>query len=105
MRGIQWIGTAIAVASFGLQAEAKTSWNNPPKRADPSLRHATFRCSALGVPVGYNICLPPEYKEGGSNRFPVIYYLHGYEGSESSYLEYVRYWKQALSRSGPVMLV
>lgn len=54
--------------------------------------------------VGYNICLPPEYSQE-KKRLPVIYYLHGYKGNESSYLEYADYWRQSLSRSGPTILV
>lgn len=58
----------------------------------------------MKVGVGYNICLPPEYRDE-KKRFPVIYYLHGYEGNESSYLDYAKYWRQSLSRSGPMILV
>ncbi len=55
--------------------------------------------------MGYNICLPPEYNKDGGKRFPVVYYLHGYEGNESSFLEYAKYWKASVSQSGPMILV
>ncbi|HTD65442.1 MAG TPA: alpha/beta hydrolase-fold protein, partial [Candidatus Limnocylindria bacterium] len=55
--------------------------------------------------VGYNICLPPDYNTKAERRFPVVYYLHGYEGNESSYLEYARYWRDAGKRFGPAILV
>jgi S-formylglutathione hydrolase FrmB len=96
---------AAALFCFSVGAGAKTSWNNPLKRADPSIRHATFQSASLRTDVGYNICLPPQYGAETSRRFPVIYYLHGYEGHESSFPEYARYWKDAVSRSKPVILV
>jgi endo-1,4-beta-xylanase len=34
--------------------------------------------------VGYNIYLPPQYEQEPSRRFPVVYYLHGSTGTESS---------------------
>jgi enterochelin esterase-like enzyme len=86
-------------------AVAGTSWDNPPKRADRSIQHGTFPSAALRTRVGYNICLPPQYASDPKARFPVVYYLHGYEGNESSFLEYARYWKAALPRTGPMILV
>jgi enterochelin esterase-like enzyme len=89
---------------FGV-ATAKDSWNNPPRRAAADIQHGTFRSAALKTDVGYNICLPPQYNQRSSNRFPVIYYLHGYEGNESSYLEYANYWREAVKKFAPVILV
>lgn len=86
-------------------AAAKTSWDNPPKRRDPAVQHGTFRSASVNANVGYNILLPPEYESKKGERFPVIYYLHGYEGNESSYLEYANYWRQAVKKHGPVILV
>jgi len=59
----------------------------------------------MGVTVGYNVCFPPDYARSPGTRYPVIYYLHGYEGNESSFLDYAEYWKDSLSRSGPSILV
>ena len=94
---------SILVSSFPLTA--KTTWNNPPRRAEPYIQHGTFRSSALKTEVGYNVCLPPEYNAQPKQRFPVIYYLHGYEGNESSYLAYAEYWRDACKRFGPSILV
>jgi endo-1,4-beta-xylanase len=89
----------------GFAATAKDSWDNPPKRAQPDIRHETFHGAALKTDVGYNICLPAQYAARPEQRFPVIYYLHGYEGNESSYLEYANHWREAVKRFGPVILV
>ena len=96
---------AALILSLGTAAFAKDSWNNPPRRADRSIQHGTFNSPSLKAVVGYNICLPPQYDAKGQQRFPVIYYLHGYEGNESSYLEYAKYWREAVARFGPVILV
>jgi len=98
------VGTLAALFSV-VAIHAAEKWNNPPKRADATIQHGTFRSATLKTEVGYNICLPPEYAAKSEQRFPVIYYLHGYEGNESSYLEYANYWREALKRFGPVILV
>lgn len=105
MRRVQFPLTAAAILCLSLTTFAKDSWNNPPKRADHAIQHGTFSSPSLKIAVGYNICLPPQYEEKNQQRFPVIYYLHGYEGNESSYLEYAKYWREAVGRYGPVILV
>ena len=97
-----FLGLLLVSAVAG--AFGKSAWDNPPKDRAEWMEHRTFRSAAMKVDVGYNICLPPEYKDG-KTRFPVIYYLHGYEGSESSYPEYTEHWRESLSRTGPTILV
>lgn len=58
------------------------TWVNPPESLPPGVSHETFRSQALGRDVGYTIYLPPNY-EGGTDVFPVIYWLHGRGGNES----------------------
>ena len=57
------------------------SWVNPPPadQALPGMTHATFQSPSMGLPVGYNIYLPPGYDDAASRdtRYPVLYYLHG----------------------------
>ena len=88
-----------------LRLVAGEVWNHPPRRLAADVRHETFHSAVLRTEVGYNICLPPHYATNASQRFPVIYYLHGYEGHESSYLEYADYWRKAVAARGPVILV
>lgn len=96
---------ALLLAVSALPLFAKTSWNNPPSRPPPDVRHDTFRSATLKTDVGYNICLPPQYDKDSKQRFPVIYYLHGYEGNESSFLDYAKYWRDAVKHFGPTILV
>ena len=55
----------------------------------------------MNVNVGFNIYLPPQYSKENQQRFPVIYYLHGIKGNESSYLDYARLLDEAI-KSGAV---
>src|SRR5262245_16374427 len=103
MRKSPFIAAMIGTSLTAITACAENSWNNPPKQRVAGLEHRTFRSPSMKVEVGYNICLPPEYRDE-KKRFPVIYYLHGYKGNESSYLEYTDYWRESLARQ-PTILV
>ena len=48
--------------------------------------HKTLMRKAMGVEVGYYIYLPPSY-ESSSERFPVLYWLHGAGSDENAGLE------------------
>jgi len=58
-------------------------WFNPPKKPQPGIIHDGYYSQSMKLKVGYNIFFPPGY-EGGSKRYPVIYWLHGRGGTESS---------------------
>lgn len=67
-------------------------WFNEPKTLQPGVVHKGYHSRAMDKEVGYNIWLPPGY-ENGSGRFPVVYWLHGRNNTESSDqipLEYLR---------------
>jgi endo-1,4-beta-xylanase len=89
--GVMKSTTTFACASALLLAAAcahAESWNNPPKPPLPSgVEHKTFTSASMKCEVGYNIYLPPEYATDANKRFPVIYYLHGRGGTESSNLK------------------
>jgi endo-1,4-beta-xylanase len=60
-------------------------WNNPPAGPLPKgVRHGTFRSASMGVDVGYNVYLPPDYATDTARRYPVVYWLHGLGGNETS---------------------
>src|SRR5262245_40546102 len=60
-------------------------WVNPPAKAPPRVSHKTLLSKAMGCEVGFNLYLPPNY-ERSSERYPVLYWLHGGGGDESSRL-------------------
>ena len=70
------------------------------------MRHETFTSPAMGTEVGFCVVLPPGYDESDA-RYPVVYWLHGGGGHESSDLETARTWL-TLYEAGeirPVILV
>ena len=59
------------------------NYSNPPAESPPNVMHRTFYSQILAHEIGYNIYLPPCYKDSGE-RYPVVYHLHGWQGNESS---------------------
>ncbi len=59
-------------------------WNDPKDFNIPGLRHGVIESAAMKRTVGYNIYLPPQYENEPARRFPVVFFLHGAGGTESS---------------------
>lgn len=60
------------------------TWNNPKDLGIDGLEHRQFHSESMDRTVGYQIYVPPEYQSQPSRRFPVVYFLHGAGGNESS---------------------
>jgi enterochelin esterase-like enzyme len=58
-------------------------WFNEPKNPQPGVTHHGYHSASMNKEVGYNIWLPPGY-ETSSRRYPVVYWLHGRNNTESS---------------------
>jgi len=71
---------------LALLMAAPENWNNAPKNPPAGVEHKTFTSASMKTEVGYNIYLPPDYAANAARRYPVIYYLHGRGGTESSNL-------------------
>lgn len=56
---------------------------NPPAKLPQHVTHRTFYSQTLRHEIGYNIYLPPRYKDG-DEKYPVAYHIHGWTGNESS---------------------
>ncbi len=67
-----------------IQSAKAENWNNPPAKLPANVQHLTFKSASMNVEVGYCIYLPPDYAAETQKRYPVIYYLHGRGGTESS---------------------
>jgi len=82
-------------------------WNDPRDLGIPGLQHGTIESASMGRTVGFNIYLPPQYGKEPSRRFPVVYYLHGSTGTESSDAGLAKYVDAAVSsgRIAPVIYV
>lgn len=97
----------VGLAGLVVAASGAESWNHPLREKIPGLQHGTFRSASMKVEVGYNIFLPPDYATNAAARYPVIYYLHGMDGHESSYPDYARLLADAIRTRAvpPVILV
>ncbi len=62
----------------------EVKWVNPEIVDMPGLSHHILQSKNLGHHVGYVVWTPPEYNEKTKKRFPVIYFLHGSGGNETS---------------------
>ena len=83
---------ALFISVFAAEGEIMFSgrifkWVNPFTEdmvLPPGVHHKTFFSQSMRQDVGYAIYLPPSYERNVSQRFPVVYYLHGGRpGSES----------------------
>lgn len=56
-------------------------WNNPGSLPS-GYTHATYHSTLMNTDVGYSIYLPPNYSSS-TDRYPVVYSLHGMGGNEN----------------------
>ena len=62
----------------------KISWVNPKLPAVPGLSHHVLHSTAMARDVGYVVWVPAGYDAKANRRYPVIHFLHGAGGNESS---------------------
>jgi S-formylglutathione hydrolase FrmB/lysophospholipase L1-like esterase len=81
-----WFFWSLLAASLNAAEEKPfMSFFNPPAKPIPLEEHRSYQSASMQTEVGYNIYLPPGYLEpGNTNRYPVIYWLHGRGCSESN---------------------
>ena len=72
-------------------------WVKPPSKEmlkhTPGLTHHTFESRAMKTQVGFCVVLPPGYVES-NEKYPVVYWLHGGGGNESSSLFTAQSWNE-----------
>jgi endo-1,4-beta-xylanase len=81
-------------------------WVDPDRSEPGGTKYKTFRSAAAGGDVSYLIYLPPGY-EGGAERYPVVYSLHGSGGMPSAGGEVARRFDRAIraGRVPPIIVV
>jgi S-formylglutathione hydrolase FrmB len=62
----------------------EVKWVNPGIPEMPGLEHRILNSSGLGHEVGYVVYTPESYDAAAKRRYPVVYFLHGAGGNESS---------------------
>lgn len=92
-------GLAVGGTAVALEIDEETYWNNNVQPLPANVTHYTFTSSFLKAPynvVGLNVYTPPGYEaSGNTRRYPVIYLLHGVNGSEANYFS----WYSSFSTS------
>ena len=84
--------------------EAPFSWVSPLANSETAkstvpktVKHVTFKSALVGSAVGYYVYLPPGY-ESGSERYPVVFHLHGGRpGGESKAVRLAGYVDKAIA--------
>lgn len=66
-----------------------TIWNNRPISLPAGVEHHTYHSTVMNVEVGYSIYLPPQYVTNLTQRFSVVYWLHGMGGNENSDVDWM----------------
>ena len=106
--GVGAIGLARASAADPDPKDPNTwKWNDPRDLGIPGLQHGTIESASMRRTVGFNIYLPPQYEKEPDRRFPVVYFLHGTTGTESSDAGLAKRVDEAISsgRIAPVIYV
>lgn len=89
------VGTLVLSAAIQHAGQVEAQWVKPPsaamRKAIPGLVHSTYKSEAMQTTVGYSVVLPPGYQESDA-LYPVVYWLHGGGGNESSSLPTARAW-------------
>ncbi|MBI1354814.1 MAG: hypothetical protein GC160_10735 [Acidobacteria bacterium] len=87
--------------------EFQIVWVNPPAEPVERVTHHTMASASMGHDVGYNVYLPKAYEAEPQRRFPVVYWLHGAGGNESSSLKIAKEYDRAIEQGvlPPVIVV
>lgn len=65
-------------------------WNNPGGQLAAGFTHASYRSALMNnTEIGYVIYLPPDYNSS-TERYPVIYSLHGMGGNENGNVSFYK---------------
>lgn len=78
------LGLSPAQGATAEDDPATWKWNDPRDLTFPGVHHGTIESASMGRTVGYVIYLPPQYAAEPARRFPVVFFLHGTGGTESS---------------------
>jgi enterochelin esterase-like enzyme len=93
------------LAWLACAASALAQWTTPPSAA-PGVSYHTFWSPAAQATVSFHVYLPPAYQAEPSQRFPVLYWLHG-SGNGVQGIPFISNWFATAMAEGhiPPMLV
>lgn len=70
------------------QRTPPSEWKWVDRNIAENCEHGTLYSNASKREIGFSVYLPPSYTVETARRYPVVYYLHGAGGSESSSREF-----------------
>jgi endo-1,4-beta-xylanase len=105
-----FVGPLVRVAVVYDPSKAPSrSWVDATKSAPPPLQYRRYRASSIGgAETDYLLYLPPGYDEAANarRRYPVVYWLHGYDSEPQDGLPFVDGIDAAIRRGDvPAMIV
>ena len=65
-----------------LLARLELSWIEPDKTEPAGTRYRTFHSNTINGDASYLIYLPPGHEKNEQQRYPVLYWLHGSNGTQ-----------------------
>jgi endo-1,4-beta-xylanase len=66
------------------QAPPPATWVDADRSTPAGTEYRTFFSRTLGAEVSYLLYLPPGYAGRAAKRYPVIYWLHGLNGGQTT---------------------
>jgi uncharacterized protein (TIGR03382 family) len=105
------VGAAVLGLLLGSHGNAHAAdcgtyaWDNPSPSYPAGVEHALFHSAANSAEIGFNIYTPPGT---ATDRYPVIYFLHGVNGNEGTMVVKVVSWVSSRVAAGmmrPTILV
>jgi len=70
--------------SLAQQRTREVKWVNPEITEMEGLNHCILKSNSLACDVGYVVWTPDGYAQNPEKRYPVLYFLHGLGGNETS---------------------
>lgn len=94
-----------AVPKKAKKQYSEPKWMMPPVEG-PNLHYKSFDSKTVKEKVSYLIYLPPDYETAKTQRYPVVYWLHGIGGSQQGVPQMAeRLTKAIADKKTPPMIV
>ncbi|MEP6538933.1 MAG: alpha/beta hydrolase-fold protein, partial [Bryobacteraceae bacterium] len=103
---LAFAASALLICAETKPLEFDIKWVNPPAKTPRGVTHKTLMAKAMGVEVGFNIYLPPNYANS-TESYPVLYWLHGAGSDENAGLPIAEMLDKAIQagQMQPVIMV
>ena len=84
LASISRVSPLIAEEHKKIDRDDPESWTWVVEKDFPGYTHLVLESASMKRKMGVNLFLPPSYESSADRRYPVVYYLHGATGTESS---------------------